>query len=77
MTQVYSLNNIEAVAMVEQLTADFHKLIQQKPEMNNYHFVKTLNRYVQVLNIDYNTNLSLSNQGCGCFGQLFAVSGRC
>ena len=63
MTQVYSLNNIEAVAMVrEQLTADFHKLIQQKPEMNNYHFVKTLNRYVQILNIDYNTNLSLSNQ---------------
>lgn len=63
MSQVYSLNNIQAVAMVrEQLTAEFHKLIQQKPEMNNYQFVKVLNRHVQVLSIDSTTNLSLSNQ---------------
>ena len=63
MAQVYSLNNMQQVAMVrEEMSTTFNNMVKQQPQMNNYAFVQTLNKYVRILSIDTNSNLSLSNQ---------------
>ena len=63
MQQVYSLKDMQAVAMVrEEMSTTFNAMLQQQPKMNDYVFVQTLKKYVQILSKDNNSNLSLSNQ---------------
>lgn len=63
MKQVYSLTNLQQVAMVrEEMSTLFNNLVKQQPQMNNYAFVQTLNKYVRILSVDTHSNLSLSNQ---------------
>lgn len=63
MKQVYSLTDMQQVAMVrEEMSTMFNNLVKQQPQMNNYAFVQTLNKYVRILSVDTSSNLSLSNQ---------------
>ena len=63
MTQVYSLTNMQQVAMVrEEMSTVFNNLVKQQPKMNGYSFVQILNNYVKILSTDTQSNMSLSNQ---------------
>jgi len=63
MRKIYSLKNMQKVALVrEEISTAFNALVKQQPQMNDYAFVQTLNKYVRILSFDNNSNLSLSNQ---------------
>ncbi len=63
LNQIYSLNNVETVAMIrEQLMAQFHLSMFNNPQYKQDPFFKILNRHVQVLAFDEATQLNLTNQ---------------
>ena len=63
MEQIYTIHDIEKVAMLREIVAaSFYETIQQQPEMNNYAFVQILHNHVKILSLDSATKLNLSNQ---------------
>jgi len=63
MTQVYSLINMQQVAMIrEEMTTVFNTLVKQQPKMHSFSFVQILNNHVKILSTDTQSNMSLSNQ---------------
>jgi len=63
LSKIYSINGVMDIAVLrEYIIAEFYKAVANEPEMNNYAFVKIVNQHVNVLYMDYNTNLSLSDQ---------------